>query len=95
MSTPLEHLLGETVDALSRLDAKRLERLASQAETVSLPISCSERKTVEVRALRNTLLELLRTTDENLRLLRGLQRTRVAGLGEASAPMYGGSPWEH
>jgi hypothetical protein len=67
-------LLEQTLDALSCFDAERLEELAAQAE--DMPVA----RPIEVRALRNTLCELLRSTDANLRLLRELRTLRVTGL---------------
>ncbi|MDE1161725.1 MAG: hypothetical protein PW792_07230 [Acidobacteriaceae bacterium] len=90
MLTPL---LQSSIDALSRLDAEKLEELCSEAETlVAEHREESLQGAVEARALKRTLFELLRTTDENLRLLRELRGMRVQGVASDDAP-NGGPQW--
>ena len=84
-------MLRDTIDALGRLDVERLESLADQAERISE--AEKQRSTIELAALCETLVELLRTTDENLRLLRGLHHARLSGL--AMDPRSGGAEWAH
>jgi hypothetical protein len=85
-------LLRETISALSVLDGARLEQLCGEAEVLA-QTSPQEpvRDAVEVRALQQTLMELLRTTDANLRLLRELRALRVSGVGSDAEP--GGVRW--
>lgn len=84
-------VLRETIEALGRMDVDRLESLADQAERISE--AEKQRSTIELAALRETLVELLRTTDENLRLLRGLHHARLDGL--AMDARRGGAEWAH
>ena len=97
MSSVANELLRNTIDALARLDAERLEALAAEAERCSgTSASAGLRLTVEVRALRDSLLEVLRTTDENRRLLRGLHQAQLRGLAaQADVPSCGGVAWGH
>ena len=90
MSAELSPLLRSTLDALSTLDANRLERLGDEAEVLaneSGPLSLREHE--NARVLQHTLAELLRNTDANLRLLRELRETRGYTAGEHP----GDAPW--
>lgn len=85
-------IVRETISALSVLDAQRLLQLCDEAEALARTKSrTAPRDGVEVRALQNTLLELMRTTDANLRLLRELRALRVRGVGSDATP--GGVRW--
>jgi hypothetical protein len=84
-------LLREAIGALSVLDAVRLERLCERAEELARETPGPVRDAVEARALQPTLMELLRTTDANLRLLRELRSLRVSGIGSDAEP--GAVPW--
>jgi len=88
-------LLRETVDALSALDAEKLEELCAEAEAlVAHRPEQSVQGAVEARALKQTLFELLRTTDENLRLLRELRGLRGKGLRrEENEGLTGAARW--
>ncbi len=73
MPGPVAALLQETLDALRVLDAERLERLAEEAEALQARCAAITERPLELRALRKTLLEVLRSTEGNLRVLRGLR----------------------
>jgi len=89
----LAPLLENAVEALSVLDADRLEGLCAEAEAlVANHREEAIRSAVEARALKRTLFELLRTTDANLRLLRELRDLRVTGLRSDDVP-DGGMRW--
>lgn len=93
METPTTALLRNTIDALAHADAHRLETLAVAADALSYDPG-EVHNSIEMGSLLGTLLQLLRTTDENLRLLRGLQHVQVRGLNfEADAASYGGVAW--
>jgi hypothetical protein len=78
MATDLTKTLQSTIDALSLLDVSKLEQLCDEAEAlVGSHRVESERGAFETRALQRTLLELLRSTDENLRVLRELRLRRM------------------
>lgn len=89
----LEDALRETIGALSVLDADKLEQLCTHAEAlVANRSEATVRSAVDARALQRTLLELLRTTDANLRLLRELRDLRVIGLRSSENEALTGSP---
>ncbi|MFC6644308.1 hypothetical protein ACFQBQ_01615 [Granulicella cerasi] len=82
----LKPLLQQSITALGQMDAERLEALCEQAEDLRSQTSgAGDLPVAEVSALKQTLFELLRTTDENLRVLRELRGLRASGLsGDAS-----------
>lgn len=89
----LEETLRESIDALSVLDADRLEQLCTEAEAlVANRREECVRSAVDARALQRTLMELLRTTDANLRVLRELRELRVHGLREGRDEALTGAP---
>jgi hypothetical protein len=92
-------MLRETVDALSVLDAGRLEKICAEAEALVAEGRSEVRQqelrgAMEARALQRTLIELLRSTDANLRLLRELRGLRVNGIRkDDDTGLAGGDRW--
>lgn len=89
----LEWLALEATAFAARRKTFRSEELKSDAQTVAKdPQQIAG--TIHVAALKNTLCELLRTTDANLRLLRQLREMRVMGLADdAYGHPSGGARW--
>jgi hypothetical protein len=93
MPSRVKPVLEETIEALSVFDADRLEELCTEAEALLANRSeASVRSAVDARALQRTLMELLRTTDANLRVLRELRELRVRGLRSSDNEALTGAP---
>lgn len=91
----LESLAFETEAFAERYRAARAGDL-NRCEQFDEDAKKSQEKagTIHARALKNTLCELLRTTDANLRLLRQLRDMRVTGLAiDDYSSAAGGPRW--
>jgi len=86
---PVSTLLESTIEALSVMDAERLEQLAEEAEALRSRCATISERPLELKAMRQTLQGLLRTTEGNLRVLYGLR-----GLSPRELGMDEGLRWE-
>lgn len=81
-SHPVATLLESTIDALSVWDTERLEQLVEEAEALRSRCAAISERPLELRAMRQTLHDLLRSTEGNLRVLNGLRGLRSRGLDQ-------------
>lgn len=81
----VDRVLGEAIDALSHMDAARLEDLAASASALAAADAGVFPPSRRTANLQHTLAELLRNSKGNIRLLSELRLVRVAGSGEWSA----------
>lgn len=84
LTVATEHTVGslvaETITALGKLDAGRLETLAAEAEAIQQRGVMLMQQPLQLRALQSTLQDVLRGTEGRLRVLRGLHGLHLAGL---------------
>lgn len=79
MPNDLNNVLHGTIAGLSMLDVQKLESHCAEAEALLGNSHVASQPNAETAALRNTLRELLDSTDANLRLLRELRALRARG----------------
>jgi hypothetical protein len=76
-------MLQATLEALGSMDVVALETLSARATAMAgARVRLKQADAREAVALKNTLAGLLQSTERSLRMLRGLQETRVRKLEE-------------
>jgi len=81
MSAAAATLLRKTNAALGAMNHTELESLSREAASLTAAGTGTPSDQLELRALRQTLQELLQTTSSNLRVLARLRSTRITRFG--------------
>jgi hypothetical protein len=82
-------MLHATIEALGRMDVSALEVLSAEADAMSrMRVRVHRADAGRALALKEALVELLRSTERSLRMLRGLHEAGVYRIGEDGK-------WEH